>query len=66
MKFAVKVPDWVEWVAQDKSGVWWGFEVEPNQGYDVWYENEVGRYIRLDTSAPNPDWLGSMQRYKPA
>ena len=22
-------PDWVAWVAQDASGDWWGYEVEP-------------------------------------
>ena len=24
-----QVPDWVNFIAQDKSGAWWGFEVEP-------------------------------------
>lgn len=56
------LPDWVRWLAQDASGDWWGYEVEPNQGHLVWYENEVGRYLRLARGEPNPDWQGSLHR----
>ena len=55
-------PDWVAWIAQDADGTWWGFEDEPNQYDRGWYENEIGRYVRLGTSAPNPDWRGTLQR----
>lgn len=41
-------PEWVRWLAQDRNGSWWGFEHEPNEGAYSWYENEVGRYIRMD------------------
>jgi len=50
------VPAWVCWVAQDADGSWWGYEHEPNQGDRGWYENEVGRNIRLEKGSPNPDW----------
>ncbi len=55
-------PDWVEWLAQDLDGTWWGFEVEPNQHHQGGYENEVGRCIRLEVSPPNPDWRRSLRR----
>lgn len=56
------LPAWVGWIAQDKSGVWWGFEQEPNQGHDFWYENEVGQYLKLFKTEPNADWRKTLQR----
>jgi hypothetical protein len=57
-----EAPGWVHWIAQDFSGVWWGFEAEPNQGHDFWYENEVGRYLRLAQGEVNPRWRDSLQK----
>ncbi len=56
-------PAWVRWIAQDMDGAWWGFEVEPNEGADSWYENEVGHYVRLGTGSPNPDWRQALHRH---
>ena len=33
-----EIPDWVRWVAQDGSGVWWGYSVEPLRNDNGWYE----------------------------
>ena len=60
------LPDWVNWLAQDADGTWWGFEFEPNQSHQGWYENELGRYIRLYRDAPNPAWASSLIPAKPA
>jgi len=55
------IPGWVNWIAQDESGVWWGYSVEPLRNDRGWYENEVGNYIRLGkTDAEN--WPGSLQK----
>ena len=35
------IPDWVRWIAQDSSGAWWGYAVEPLRNDTGWYENEV-------------------------
>ncbi|MGB0713278.1 MAG: hypothetical protein ACPGUC_06935 [Gammaproteobacteria bacterium] len=59
-----KTPDWVRWLAQDRSGAWWGYEAEPNLGDGSWYENEVGRYVRLGEGAANPHWEHTLQRVK--
>lgn len=56
------LPEWVHWLAQDANGAWWGFEVEPLQGHDYWYENEVGRYLALGAGEPNPAWGNTLQR----
>ena len=58
------IPDWVNWLAQDADGTWWGFEVEPNLSHHGWYENELGRYIRLHRDAPNPAWEISLRAAK--
>ena len=59
-----QVPDWVNYIAQDKSGAWWGFEVEPLQASDFWYENEVGRYLSILKADENLEWRDSMSRRK--
>lgn len=54
------IPIWVNWIAQDESGSWWGYEVEPLQHFNGWYENEIGKIIKLSTTAPNPKWQSSL------
>ena len=56
------LPAWVEWLAQDADGTWWAFEHEPNRHEQGWYENEVGRCVRVARSAPNPDWTQTLTR----
>lgn len=57
-----RLPPWVAWVAQDDDGTWWGFEHEPNQSDNGWYENEVGRQARLGRTKPNPAWRETLRR----
>lgn len=59
-----QLPDWVCWIAQDESGAWWGYQVEPLQHHQGWYENEVGQIIDLGKSDPNPDWKNSLQKIR--
>ena len=59
-----QLPEWVCWVAQDSDGSWWAYEHEPNMADAGWYENEVGRCIRLGMTAPD-DWEHSL-RSRPA
>ena len=56
------LPDWVYWLAQDEDGTWWGYEVEPLQYHKGWYENELGRRLRLGGGAPNPDWAFTLEK----
>lgn len=44
------------WFAQDADGTWWGYEAEPNPMDRGWYENEVGRIVRLGRTAPPACW----------
>ena len=60
--FEIEIPGWVAWLAQDRNGNWWGYSDEPQQHATVWYENEVGDYIRLGSDKPNPDWQNSLCR----
>lgn len=55
-----KLPAWVKWKAQDASGAWWGYSVEPLQYSEGWYENEVGDRIKIEQSDANPDWKNSL------
>jgi hypothetical protein len=58
------LPAWINWLAQDADGTWWGFEVEPNLSHCGWYENELGRYLKIRQAAPNPDWQASLRAVK--
>ena len=57
-----EIPGWVNWLAQDEDGAWWGYSVEPLQYTRGWYENEVGDRIKLKQDAPNPQWRQTLTR----
>ena len=59
-----EIPDWVCWLAQDADGAWWGYQVEPNQSHQSWYENEVGKSVSLGKRAQNLDWISTLKRLK--
>jgi hypothetical protein len=58
------LPAWVQWLAQDADGTWWGYEVEPLQRDHGWYENEVGRHVRLHQEAANAYWARTLRRIR--
>ena len=60
---AFDIPDWVNWIAQDESGAWWGYSVEPLRNDRGWYEYEVGEYLQLGVSEP-VNWTDSLCRVK--
>jgi hypothetical protein len=55
-----QLPGWVRWLAQDADGSWWAYEHEPNMSDSGWYENEVGRSVRVRKDAPNSRWRGEI------
>ena len=57
----IEIPDWVNWIAQDSNGVWWGYSVEPLRNDNGWYENEVGKYVRLGKDN-SEGWKESLSR----
>ena len=59
--YPFSIPDWVNWLAQDSSGIWWGYSVEPLRMEHGWYENEVGRYVRLGFTPPD-QWENSLRK----
>ena len=58
----VDCPDWVQYIAQDADGQWWAYEAEPNLSHISWYENEVGRILKLDRDAANTNWMQTLQK----
>jgi hypothetical protein len=61
-----RLPEWVGWIARDADGTWWAYEAEPNRHDTGWYENEIGRSIRLERGATDPDWQDSLRRVRTA
>jgi hypothetical protein len=64
VNFDFNIPEWVCWIAQDKDGIWWGYQVEPNLSHQSWYENEVGNSVRLGKGAQKCDWVSTLRRVK--
>jgi hypothetical protein len=62
-KYPFEIPAWVNWIAQDKDGSWWGYSVEPLRNDRGWYENEVGSYRRLGHTVP-ANWSTSLVRVR--
>ncbi|MGD8577626.1 MAG: hypothetical protein PVG13_11090 [Thiohalophilus sp.] len=60
------LPVWINWIAQDANGNWWGYSAEPHQHDQGWYENEVGDCMLLQRDQPNPDWRLSLQKVSAA
>lgn len=58
------LPEWARWLAQDGDGAWWVYEVEPLQYHQGWYENELGRRLRVADGEPNPDWATTLRRVR--
>jgi len=59
----LNIPNWVNWIAQDANGKWWGYSAEPHCFHQGWYENEVGKTVFLAEGSPNPDWQETLQHY---
>ena len=57
------IPAWVNWLAQDEDGAWWGYSVEPLEFSHGWYENEVGDYIRLRED-DSDGWQTSLRKIR--
>ena len=58
------IPAWVNWIACDADGTWWGFLQEPLENDHGWYENEIGRYVRLGKGERCPDWKETLRRVR--
>ena len=56
------IPDWVIYLAQDADGQWWGYEAEPNLSHLSWYENEVGRIVKLGKTEADIHWQQSLTK----
>ena len=57
-------PAWVQWLAQDADGTWWGYSATPNEADYGWYENEIGDCVRVCADAPNPEWRATLRRVR--
>jgi len=52
----------LNWIVQDASGIWWGFEHEPVIGEKGWENPENGMKILLKEEVNNENWKDSLQK----
>jgi len=60
---SVDVPEWVRFIAQDSDGSWWGYSVDPLQNHRGWYENELGKNVKLLQGKVVGDWRDNILIY---
>ena len=60
----IRMPGWAQWLAQDGDGTWWAYEVEPLQYHRGWYENEIGRRLRVAGGQANANWADTLRRIR--
>jgi len=60
---SLDVPEWVRFIAQDSDGSWWGYSVDPLQNHRGWYENELGKNVRLSQEKIVGDWRDNIFTY---
>ena len=55
-------PNWANWLAQDKSGKWYWFDVRPYARADAWdYRETEARYkLAASSGIENEEWLRSL------
>lgn len=60
-------PEWVMWMAQDKDGVWFGYDNKPDDLEDEWgrlganvFDN-CGRCILLERGNPSSKWRKTLE-----
>jgi hypothetical protein len=51
--------------ARAETATLWGDEAEPSKQDHGWYENEVGRIVRLGKTAPPLDWKATLAAWPP-
>lgn len=55
------MPDWINWIAQDRGGAWYGFNYRPKPDHSTgFWESTGGTLMLLDIQEPNPDWQRSL------
>jgi len=52
----------LNWIAQDETGIWWGFEHEPVIGDKGWENQQNGMKILLKEEASSDTWKESLQK----
>ena len=57
MQFDVEILDWINWIAQDEDGGWYGYEEEPTLRAKFWNTaNVVDDTIQLAHCSPPKDF----------
>jgi hypothetical protein len=50
------------WVAQDATGEWYHYRLEPGAYHDELWSDQEGDMTHLGNSHPNPEWRSSKMR----
>lgn len=69
-----ELPNWVNWLAQDESGVWYGYKIKPEAHVTCWLQDMASVMItrvhpptpkdkeeQAPVPEPNPNWKQTLQ-----
>lgn len=55
-------PKLINWVAQDASGTWWGFESRPAETGHGWQPTDSSHQVKLKSERPNMAWRRTLRK----
>lgn len=67
----IQLKDWAGWIAQDRNGTWYQFQLEPSSydfGDDTAYwgrdDDDEGEIAIICLGTPNPSWKETLKEIK--
>lgn len=62
----VTLPSGFDWIAQDKAGDWWAFNVKPSSTSEIWTAANIkgGTAKPLAQGNPNEDWKFTLRKVR--
>lgn len=63
-----EVPDWVQYIAQDFDGIWFGYDTKPETLKVQWgmendgFPNVFGKCILLERGMQNVNWRSTLEK----
>jgi len=58
----VPIPDWAEWLAQQKNGHWIIYEHKPQRNDVLGFWEADGRIDYIASDEPNPNWQDTLYK----
>lgn len=56
------IPVYINWIAQDADGDWYGYDEKPEKRGNYWYGYHLSKSYYLKESDPNEEWYNTLEQ----